>query len=85
MVTQQDLEDLGEEIRRLIEDKGIQPEMYSLGIRISREEYDRIKEGLAGTQADSGHTFALVTPTWSIQIKFPFLDVKPIESHKDDD
>lgn len=82
MFTQQDLESLGEEIRKLIEDKGIQVEMYSIGIRISREEYERIRDGLAGSKADLGNTFALATPKWAIQINFPFLEVKPADSEE---
>ena len=81
MVTQHDLETLGEEILTLIEDKGIQPEMFSIGIRISREEYERIKGGLSGTKVDLGNTFALSNPKWAIQLNFPFLKVKPTDSN----
>jgi hypothetical protein len=83
MVTQQDLENLAEEIFKLIEEKGIPVEVYDIGIRISREEYGRLKEGLAGTKADLGDLFALATRKWSIKVSFPFLEVKPLENQEE--
>lgn len=80
MVTQQDIKALGEEIKQLIASKGIQADKYSLGIVISREEYERIQPGLAGSKVDLGHALALATQTWAIQINFPFLNLKPMDA-----
>ncbi|MBI5666947.1 MAG: hypothetical protein HZC41_02995 [Chloroflexi bacterium] len=74
------LQRLGDEIFNLIERYDIAAEMYSMNIRISREEYDRLKHDLAGSNL--GTTIALAGDRWSIQLLFPFLTLKPSDEQE---
>jgi len=44
MLTRQDLENLGEEIFNLLQSKGIPVEMFVLGVKISEDDYIRLKD-----------------------------------------
>ena len=82
MVGKADLQKLGNEILNLIESYGIQSEMFAMNIRISKEEYNKLKDGFSESDIDLGTTIALATDKWSIQFLYPFLEVKSSSSQE---
>ena len=79
MASNADLMDLGEEIFKLIEKYKINPEGFTLNIRVDREEYDRIKQGFADSQKHPDLTIAVAKDTWSIQLLYPTLPMGLVE------
>lgn len=82
MPTPQDLKSIGEEVQRLIESKGIPAHLFTLNIRISHEEHERIKGDLAGTKVDIGTSYTVGTSKWAISVSFPFLKLKSVDHNE---
>jgi hypothetical protein len=77
MLTRQDLENLGEEIFNLLQSKGIPVEMFVLGVKISEDDYIRLKDVFGETSDIYGKAFSAVTKQWAVNITYPFLKLKP--------
>lgn len=77
MLTRQDLDNLGEEIFNLILSKGIPIEILTVGIRISEGDYERLKDIFGEGSDIYGKAFASVSQKWSVDIRYPFLRLKP--------
>lgn len=77
MLELKDIENLGEEIFNLIQSKGIPVEICTIGIRISEDDYERLKDIFNETSDIYGKVFSMVTKQWSLDIRYPFLRLKP--------
>lgn len=72
MLNRQDLEQLGEEIRDVIEKRGIHFERFVITMAVSRQAYEQIMTSLG--KSDSVFTFSVSNSNWLIQINRPFMD-----------